>query len=133
VEFDRTPRAAGRSNYHQYIGSIKIGLNGVIGFSNVLLTSTLMAGLAIAGIAVLIAVYVTIASLVFGEHYPLGLPTLTLLIVFLGGMQLVAIGILGEYIGRVYDEVKQRPPYIVDRFLNPPPTASQLPSDHTHR
>ena len=133
VEFDRTPRAAGKSNYHQYIGSIKIGLNGVIGFSNVLLTSTLMAGLAIAGIAVLIGLYVTIASLVFGEHYPLGLPTLTLLIVFLGGMQLVAIGILGEYIGRVYDEVKERPPYIVDRFLNPPPTASRLPSDHTHR
>jgi polyisoprenyl-phosphate glycosyltransferase len=123
VEFDRTPRAAGKSNYHQYIGSIKIGLNGVIGFSNVLLTATLMAGVAIAGIAVLIGLYVAAASLVFGMDYPLGFPTLTLLMVFLGGMQLVAIGILGEYIGRIYDEVKERPPYIVDRFLNPPPMA----------
>jgi hypothetical protein len=95
VEFDRTPRAAGESHYQRYIGSIKIGLNGVIGFSNVLLTSTLIAG-------------------------PMGLPTLTLLIVFLGGMQLVAIGILGEYTGRIYDEVKERPPYIVDRFVNSP-------------
>src|SRR6185437_5629226 len=98
----------------------RIGLNGVIGFSNVLLTATLMAGLAIAGLAVLVGLYVASMSLVFGEAYPLGLPTLTLLIVFLGGMHLVAIGILGEYIGRVYDEVKERPPYIVDRFLNPP-------------
>lgn len=130
IEFDRTPRAAGQSNYHQYIGSIKIGLNGVIGFSNVLLTATLMAGLAIAGIAVLIALYIAVMSLFFGENYPLGFPTLTLLIVFLGGMQLVAIGILGEYIGRVYDEVKDRPPFIVDRYFNPPPP---LASDRSGR
>jgi len=120
VEFDRTPRVAGTTNYHQYIGSIKIGLNGVIGFSNVLLTATLMSGLAIAGIAVLIGLYVATASLLFGMDYPMGLPTLTLLMVFLGGMQLVAIGILGEYTGRIYDEVKERPPYIIDRFVNPP-------------
>jgi polyisoprenyl-phosphate glycosyltransferase len=124
VEFDRTPRVAGTSNYHQYIGSIKIGLNGVIGFSNVLLTATLMAGLAIAGVAVAIGAYVALAAVFFSEGYPLGLPTVTLLIVFLGGMQLVAIGILGEYTGRVYDEVKQRPPYIVDRFVNPPAITS---------
>lgn len=120
VEFDRTPRAAGISNYHRYIGSIKIGLNGVIGFSNVLLTMTLMAGLAIAAAAVLIGGYVAVMKLVFLKDYPLGFPTLTLLVVFLGGMQLVAIGILGEYIGRIYDEVKQRPPYIVDSYVNAP-------------
>jgi dolichol-phosphate mannosyltransferase len=120
VEFDRTPRAAGASNYHQYIGSIKIGLNGVIGFSNVLLTMTLMAGLAIAGCAVLIGLYVAAMKLFFQEDYPLGFPTVTLLVTFLGGMQLVAIGILGEYTGRIYDEVKQRPPYIVDSYVNSP-------------
>ena len=131
VEFDRIQRAAGKSNYHQYIGSIRIGLNGVIGFSNVLLTATLMSGLAIAGIAVLIALYVAAASLLFGMRYPMGLPTLTLLMVFLGGMQLVAIGILGEYIGRIYDEVKERPPYIVDRFLNPPQVPRQAKASPT--
>lgn len=120
VEFDRTPRAAGSSNYHQYLGSIRIGLNGVVGFSNVLLTSTLMAGLAVAASAVLIGGYVVVMKLYFAEEYPLGFPTLTLLIVFLGGMQLVAVGILGEYIGRIYDEVKGRPQYIVDDFVNSP-------------
>jgi hypothetical protein len=59
-------------------------------------------------------------KLVFLKDYPLGFPTLTLLVVFLGGMQLVAIGILGEYIGRIYDEVKERPPYIVDSYINAP-------------
>jgi glycosyltransferase involved in cell wall biosynthesis len=138
IEFDRAPRAAGTSNYRRYIGSIKIGLNGVIGFSNVLLTATLMAGLAIAGTAVLIGGYVVAMKLLFHEDYPLGFPTLTLLVVFLGGMQLVATGILGEYIGRIYDEVKQRPSYIVDSFVNSPglrneagPHAAQLLSDNS--
>ena len=119
VEFDRTPRAAGATNYPRYFGSIRIGLNGVIGFSTVLLTSTLLAGIAIAAIALLIGLYVLVSALM-QEHYPLGFPTITLLIVFLGGMQLVAIGVLGEYIGRIYDEVRQRPQYIVDSYVNPP-------------
>ncbi|MCK6450951.1 MAG: glycosyltransferase family 2 protein [Alphaproteobacteria bacterium] len=128
IEFDRTPRAAGTSNYHRYIGSIKIGLNGVIGFSNTLLTATLMTGIVIAGLAFLVGLYVGVMKLALGEDYPAGLPTLIVLLAFLGGMQLVAIGILGEYVGRIYDEVKQRPPYIVHHFLNPP----ALP-DNVHR
>jgi hypothetical protein len=70
--------------------------------------------------AVLVGAYVVVMKLGFGEDYPLGFPTITLLIALLGGMQLVAIGILGEYVGRIYAEVKGRPPYIVDRFFNPP-------------
>ena len=108
------------------LGSIRIGLNGIIGFSTALLTTTLFAGIAIAATALLVGVYVTIMKLGFGEDYPLGFPTITLLIALLGGVQLVAIGILGEYVGRVYDEVKGRPTYIVDRFFNPPaPRAGQ--------
>jgi dolichol-phosphate mannosyltransferase len=120
VEFDRQERAAGESNYPRYLGSIRIGLNGIIGFSTALLTGTLFAGIAIATTALAIGLYVAVQALIFGEHYPLGFPTITLLIALLGGVQLVAIGILGEYIGRVYDEVKGRPAYIVDRFFNPP-------------
>jgi glycosyltransferase involved in cell wall biosynthesis len=122
VEFERQERAAGDSNYPRYLGSIRIGLNGIIGFSTALLTGTLFAGIAIAATALLVGLYVAVQALIFGEHYPLGFPTITLLIALLGGVQLVAIGILGEYIGRVYDEVKGRPTYIVDRFFNPPET-----------
>jgi dolichol-phosphate mannosyltransferase len=120
VEFDRQERIAGDSNYPRYFGSIRIGLNGIVGFSTALLTATLFAGLAIAATALLVGVYVAVMKLGFGEDYPLGFPTITLLIALLGGVQLVAIGILGEYVGRVYEEVKGRPPYIVDRFFNAP-------------
>lgn len=48
----------------------------------------------------------------------MGIPTLTVLLLFMGGVQLAAIGVLGEYIGRVYDEVRRRPLYIVDRAVN---------------
>jgi polyisoprenyl-phosphate glycosyltransferase len=126
VEFDRPARAAGVSNYRVDFRSIKIGLNGVIGFSNVLLTMTLLAGLAIAGVAVLIGLYVAVMKLFLQEDYPLGIPTITLLVVFLGGVELIAIGIVGEYIGRIYDEVKQRPPYIVDKFINSPAARNDL-------
>jgi glycosyltransferase involved in cell wall biosynthesis len=120
VEFDRQERVAGDSNYPRYFGSVKIGLNGIIGFSTALLTGTLFAGIAIAAAALLIGVYVVIMKFGFHEDYPLGFPTITLLVALLGGVQLVAIGILGEYVGRVYEEVKGRPLYIVDRFFNAP-------------
>jgi dolichol-phosphate mannosyltransferase len=129
VEFDRQPRESGRSNYPRYFGSIKIGLNGVVGFSNTLLSGTLLAGVVIAGLAMLVGVYVAVMRFVFQEHYPLGIPTLIVLVGFLGGMQIVAAGILGEYIGRIYDEVKGRPPYIVDRFINPSSGPTSGPRD----
>jgi dolichol-phosphate mannosyltransferase len=119
IEFDRQERAAGDSKYPRYFGSIRIGLNGIVGFSSALLTGTLLAGLAIAGAALLVGAYVVVRKL-FGEDYPLGFPTITVLVALLGGVQLMAIGILGEYVGRIYDEVKNRPSYIVDRFFNPP-------------
>ena len=120
VEFDRQERIAGGANYSRYFGSIRIGINGIVGFSTALLTATLFAGIAIAATALLVGVYVAVMKLVFDEHYPIGFPTITLLIALLGGVQLVAIGILGEYVGRVYQEVRGRPPYIIDRFFNPP-------------
>ena len=125
VEFDRSPRAAGETNYAPHLGSFKIGLNGIIGFSTVLLTATLVVGLLIAGAAFLTGLFVAIAVLFFGEHYPAGIPTVLILVAFLGGMQLVAIGIIGEYIGRIYTEVMHRPLYIVDEYINPPPPGSK--------
>jgi dolichol-phosphate mannosyltransferase len=48
----------------------------------------------------------------------MGVPTITVLVLFLGGVQLTAVGVLGEYVGRVYDEVRRRPTYIVERAVN---------------
>ena len=85
IDFDRQARAIGDTNYPRYFGSIRIGLNGIIGFSTALLTGTLFAGLAIAATALLVGVYVAVTTR--------SASTITLLIALLGGMQLVAIGI----------------------------------------
>lgn len=120
VDFERAARAVGQTNYSRYLPSMRHSLDGVIGFSTGLLTATLFAGVVIAGFSFLIGAFVTVMKLFFDEHYPLGVPTLIVLAAFLGGVQLIAIGILGQYIGRIYDEVRQRPRYIVDRYFNPP-------------
>ena len=57
-------------------------------------------------------------KIILGDDYPLGIPTITVLVLFIGGVQLAAVGVLGEYVGRIYDEVRRRPPYIVDRAIN---------------
>jgi glycosyltransferase involved in cell wall biosynthesis len=117
VEYDRDERKFGASNYNRYLGSLKIGLNGLVGFSNFLLTATLLSGIAVAGFAFVLALVIAVTRIA-GVEYPVGIPTLIVLVLFLGGIQLVSIGILGEYIGRIYEEVKQRPMFIVDRSIN---------------
>jgi dolichol-phosphate mannosyltransferase len=118
VLYDRDPRHAGTGNYNRHLGSLKIGLNGVIGFSTMPLSFLLWLGLAIAGFSLVLIVAMAIAKLIFLADYPLGIPTITVLVLFLGGVQLIGIGILGEYLGRVYEEVRRRPRYIVDRVCN---------------
>ena len=59
-----------------------------------------------------------INKIFYDTDYAIGFPTIIILITFIGGVQLVSIGILGEYIGRIYDEVKKRPRYILDYALN---------------
>jgi glycosyltransferase involved in cell wall biosynthesis len=127
IEYDRDARQHGASNYNRYLGSLKIALNGLVGFSNFLLTGTLISGVLVAGFAFLLAIAIAITRIA-GVDYPIGIPTLIVLVLFLGGVQLISIGILGEYIGRIYDEVKQRPMFIVDRAVN---VASDTGSDAT--
>ena len=118
VEYDRAARYAGRGNYNRFLGSLKIGFNGIFAFSTVPLSLTLWVGLLVASASVLVVFYILISKLVFQQDYPLGVPTLIVLVAFLGGVQLVGMGILGEYLGRVYDEVRQRPKFIIDHAFN---------------
>jgi len=118
IEYDRDERLVGNGNYNRFFGSLKIGFNGIISFSSFLLTLNLLAGMFISCISILIVLWVIINKVFFDVDYGLGIPTIIFLITFLGGVQLIAIGILGEYIGRIYDEVKNRPRYIIDDTLN---------------
>ena len=112
VIFDRPARHSGKGNYNRFFGSFKIGLNGIIGFSSALLNlSTVLGFLAAITSFVLGASYVVLQ--LFGQPFPVGNPSIVAVVLFVGGLQLICLGIIGQYIGRIYDEVKQRPRYIV--------------------
>jgi dolichol-phosphate mannosyltransferase len=125
VQFDRPPRAAGESHYNRFFGSLRIGFNGVVCFSSYLLTLSSQAGFVIAGLSFLLGgVYAFMK--IFGFPFPMGNPTVVILILFMGGIQLISVGILGEYIARIYDEVKQRPKFILDRAVGFAPATAPI-------
>jgi polyisoprenyl-phosphate glycosyltransferase len=118
IEYNRDERYSGKGNYNRFFGSLKIGMNGLISFSNFLLSVSSLVGFLIIGFNFLIIIFILVTKLILHQPYPMGVPTLTCLVLFLGGVQLVSLGIIGEYIARIYDETKQRPQYIIDRTIN---------------
>jgi glycosyltransferase involved in cell wall biosynthesis len=122
VLFDRPARFSGRGNYNRLLGSLRIGFNGIFCFSNYALTLSTLAGFIIALTAFSVGILYAILK-ILGFPFPLGNPTIVILILFLGGIQLISIGILGEYIGRIYEEVRQRPRFILDTAYGFDPAA----------
>jgi dolichol-phosphate mannosyltransferase len=117
VEYDRDERHAGKGNYNRLTGSIKIGLNGLISFSSRPLQLMSIAGFILAGFSFLLGGWYVFQRLVGVDLTP-GLSTTVLVVSFFSGIQLLGLGLMGEYIGRIYDEVKRRPMTIVDRKVN---------------
>jgi dolichol-phosphate mannosyltransferase len=114
IPFDRPARFAGDTNYNRFLGSLRIGFNGIFCFSTYALSLSTLLGFVIAGFSfLLMAVYLFYKLM--GWEILWGNPTLVILITFLGGVQLISVGILGEYIGRIYEEVRDRPRFIVER------------------
>jgi dolichol-phosphate mannosyltransferase len=118
IFYERDARYAGKGNYNRYLGSLKIGFNGVFGFSTFPLQLMMWTGFAIAMLSALAILIVLILKIWLGNAYPMGVPTITVLVLFIGGVQLAGLGVLGEYVGRIYEEVRHRPPYIVERAIN---------------
>lgn len=119
VEYDRDPRLAGAGHYNRFLGSLKIGLNGIIGFGSRPLQLMSIAGFIVAGFSFLLGAWY-VASKLAGMEYNPGLPTTVLVVTFFSGVQLLSLGLMGEYVGRIYDEVKRRPHYIVDKMYELP-------------
>jgi dolichol-phosphate mannosyltransferase len=115
IPFDRPARFAGETNYNRFFGSLRIGFNGIFCFSTYALTLSTMMGFLLAGGSLLVAFLYLLAKLTAIIPFPPGNPTIVILVLFMGGIQLISIGILGEYIGRIYEEVRARPKFIVDR------------------
>jgi polyisoprenyl-phosphate glycosyltransferase len=115
LPFDRPPRFAGETNYNRFFGSLRIGFNGIFCFSTRALTLSTLFGFVLAAGSFLFALLYLAAKLLNLLPFASGNPTIVILVLFLGGIQLISVGILGEYIGRIYEEVLARPKYIVER------------------
>lgn len=111
VDYKRAARVAGVTKY-PFKKMLKLALNAITGFSYFPLQVATYFGFIAAGLAILAIPIVTVLRLV-GSHFFEGQTTTLISVLFLGGVQLISLGILGEYIGRIYDEVKGRPLYVV--------------------
>jgi dolichol-phosphate mannosyltransferase len=116
VLYDRQDRAAGKPK-QTLRRLIKYAMDGMISFSYKPLKASMWLGFTVSAVSFLLGVYYLIDFFRHREKYGSGFTTLVLIMLFLGGVQLITIGILGEYIGRIYEELKQRPLYIVAEKL----------------
>jgi len=114
VLFDRPARHSGAGNYNRFVGSLRIGFNGVVAFSSALLNLSTVLGFVAAALAFLTGASYLILKLA-GTDFPVGNPTIVALVLFTAGVQLICLGILGQYVGRIYEETKNRPRFIVAR------------------
>jgi dolichol-phosphate mannosyltransferase len=117
VEYDRDERYQGKGHYNRLTGSLKIGLNGIIGFSTKPLQMMSVTGAILAGFSFLLGAWYVFQKLIGVDLTP-GLSTTVLVVTFFSGVQLLCLGLMGEYVGRIYDEVKRRPQFIIDKQVN---------------
>jgi dolichol-phosphate mannosyltransferase len=111
VAYDREPRHAGEPKYtlRKLVG---LALSGYVGFSNVPLRMGVWLGFAAAGVGFLLALGI-VATKLFGVESPRGWVSIVAVVLLMGGVQLLMLGVIGEYLSRVYDEVRRRPAFIV--------------------
>jgi polyisoprenyl-phosphate glycosyltransferase len=117
VLYDRAPRYAGRTSWN-YWRLWNLALEGITSFSVMPLKVATYFGLLVAVFAGLYGMQLIVRTLVFGNPVA-GYPSLMAVVLFLGGVQMVMLGVIGEYLGRIFNEVKQRPLYLVESVLLP--------------
>lgn len=110
VEYERDPRASGRSKW-SYWGLWNFALEGITSFTVSPLRISTYFGLLVAISAFIYGAFILIRTIFFGTDLP-GYPSIMVVILFMGGVQLIAIGVIGEYLGRIFNETKNRPLYL---------------------
>ncbi|KVL28154.1 bactoprenol glucosyl transferase [Burkholderia territorii] len=125
IEYQREARSAGHSKFSGW-KLWNFALEGITSFSTVPLRSWTYIGLGIAALAFLYGAFIVGRTLLFGNPV-LGYPSLLSVTLFIGGIELIGIGVVGEYIGRIYDESKQRPVYLIRRRYQTHAKVIELP------
>ncbi|MGJ7922716.1 glycosyltransferase family 2 protein [Neobacillus sp. LXY-4] len=116
ILFDRDPRAAGETKWN-YLKLMDLAIEGITSFTTTPLRISAMFGCVISFFAFVYIIWIISKTLLFGENVA-GYPSLMTVILFLGGIQLISLGIIGEYLGRIFNETKNRPLYFVDEYNN---------------
>jgi len=125
VVYDRAPRFAGQTTWN-YWKLWNLALEGITSFTIVPLKVATYLGLAVGVAAAIYLGEVVVRTLLFGNPIA-GYPSLLAVVLFIGGVQLVTLGVIGEYLGRIFNEVKQRPLYLVERH-HPSRAGTDLPA-----
>jgi glycosyltransferase involved in cell wall biosynthesis len=112
VPFEVKDRAAGNSSWG-FARLTELALTGITSFSDIPLRVWGFIGFLVSLVSLIYAIYIVTVTLIYGADLP-GFPSLIVAIMFFGGIQLLSIGILGEYIARIFTEVKQRPKYLIE-------------------
>ncbi|SHJ86488.1 glycosyltransferase family 2 protein [Paramaledivibacter caminithermalis] len=116
ILFDREPRAAGKTKWNYY-KLLELAVEGIISFSAAPLRISTVIGFMIAMFSFIYMIYVIMKTLLFGDPVA-GYPSLVSLILFLSGIQFIILGVIGEYLGRVFNETKNRPLYFAEEYNN---------------
>jgi glycosyltransferase involved in cell wall biosynthesis len=114
VLFDRDPRAAGETKWN-YMKLLDLAIEGITSFTTNPLRFSSLFGVVISFFAFIYIIWIILKTLIYGESVA-GYPSLMTVVLFLGGIQLISLGIIGEYLGRVFNETKARPLYFVDEY-----------------
>ncbi|AOY89212.1 glycosyltransferase [Marinobacter salinus] len=125
LEFDRDSRAAGNTKWN-YFKLVQLAMEGITSFSTKPLRVALLLGLMAAGAGGMFGLWEVLKVLIFGVSTP-GYASMIAVITFLAGVQLLGIGLLGEYVGRIYMETKQRPIFILADELETGSSRNQFP------
>lgn len=116
ILYDRDPRAAGETKWN-YLKLIELAIDGITSFTTAPLRIAMYTGIAVSIFAFIYLIYLVIRTIFFGTDLA-GYPSMMTVILFLGGVQLLSIGIIGEYVGRIFNETKQRPLYLIEEYHN---------------
>lgn len=116
IMYDRDPRAAGETKWN-YVKLVELAIDGITSFTTAPLRISTYVGAGVSLFTFLYLLYLVIRTLFFGTDLA-GYPSMMAVILFLGGVQLLSLGIIGEYIGRIFNETKQRPLYLIEEYHN---------------
>lgn len=131
VFYHRDPRFSGKSKWN-YWGLLNLAVEGITSYTVIPLRLSSFLGMLVSLAAFGYGLFILLRTLIYGDPVR-GFPTLVIIILFLGGLQLMSIGIAGEYIGRIFMETKNRPLYIIKEIYEGPSAAFVPANNYIHR